>query len=32
MVSLNRDTVVKLCNSFKIKIETVVTADGDFIK
>jgi hypothetical protein len=30
-VSLNRDIVMKLCNSFKLKIETVITADGDFI-
>jgi hypothetical protein len=30
--SLDRDTVVKACNSFKLKIENVVTADGDFIK
>jgi hypothetical protein len=32
MASLNRDTVVKPCNSFKLKIDTVVTAGGDFIK
>ncbi len=32
MGSLNRDTVAKSCNSFKLKIENVATADGDFIK
>jgi hypothetical protein len=30
MASLTRDTVVKPCNSFKLKIETIVTADGDY--
>jgi hypothetical protein len=28
--SLDRDTVAKACNSFKLKIENVVIADGDF--
>jgi hypothetical protein len=29
---LDRDTVAKACNSFKLKIENFVTADSDFIK
>ncbi len=32
MGSFNRDTVAKACNSFTLKIENVVTADGNFIK
>jgi hypothetical protein len=32
MGSFSRDIVAKACNSFKLKIENVVTADGVFIK
>jgi hypothetical protein len=28
---LEKDTVAKACNSFKLKIENVVTADSDLI-